>query len=462
MNPYHELFDRQQRYFRSGKTRSYAWRMDQLDRMARLVSDNEAELHRAIEKDFKTATQEYLFETYACLGEIMYQQEQLAEWMEPIEAPVPKLLASSGHKAFIHRDPYGVTLIIGPFNGPLLLILRPAIAALAAGNNCILKLSPALPFTSSLVATLVARYFEPHSVSAVIGGSEETELLLQLPFNFIFFTGSTEVGKIVARAAAEHLAPVILQLGGSNPVLVDETADIPDAARKIVWGAMAWGGQWCSSPGYVCVHDSVAEEFALEAMAALVALYGKNPKSNSNFSRMIDSEEVERLASLVDQNRVIIGGQSDPGSRYFAPTILYPSLWEDPIMADEILGPILPIITYKSFDDAFSGIAAKPSPLCAYIFSQDQKAIDRFWAELSFGGGAVNQVNIQLFIESMPFGGVGPSGMGRYYGKHGFEALTHAKSKLVSPPGVAIEHLLPPYTPSKNNALIAWFDYGNS
>lgn len=459
MDLFVELFEQQQRRFRSGDTRTYQWRMDQLDRMARLLSENEPDLHRALQRDFKTATQEYLFETYACLGEIMYQQSQLKEWMTPVEAPVPRALAATGHTAFIHREPHGVALIIGPFNGPLLLVLRPAITALAAGNTCVLKLSPALQSTSTLMCKLIAQYFEPCSVAAVVGDRDETLALLNLPFNFIFFTGSTEVGRGVARAAAEHLTPVILQLGGQNPVLVDETADIADAARKIVWGAMAWGGQWCSSPGYVCVHESVADVFVLEAMASLVALYGHNPKSNSDYSRVISAKEVSRLASLIDAERVVVGGNADPDERYIDPTIVYPVTWADPIMKEEIFGPILPILTYASFDEALKRIAEKPSPLAAYIFSKQQESIDRFWGELSFGGGAVNQVNVHLFIESMPFGGIGASGMGHYYGKHGFDALTHPKSMLVAPPGVVIEHLLPPYTSAKNNELTIWFDY---
>ncbi|MFT4113625.1 aldehyde dehydrogenase family protein [Silvibacterium sp.] len=458
-DPFQDLFERQRRHFRSGATRAYEWRMDQLDRMARLLSENEETLHVAIRTDFKTASQEYLFETYACLGEIMYQQSQLKDWMTPVEAPVPKALAVTGHKAYIHREPHGVALIIGPFNGPLLLVLRPAIAALAAGNSCILKLSPALPATSALMARLVDQYFEPCSVAAIVGGREETLELLRLPFHFIFFTGSTAVGKVVARAAAEHLTPVILQLGGQNPVVVDETADIADAARKIVWGAMSWGGQWCSSPGYVCVHESVAEEFVAKSVAALVDLYGEDPKANPDYSRLISAGEVHRLAALLDMERVVIGGEIDPVERYFAPTILYPAQWSDPIMQEEVFGPVLPILIYKTFDEVLERISAKPSPLAAYIFTRNQRAIDRFWSELSFGGGPVNQVNIHLFIESMPFGGIGASGMGQYYGKHGFDALTHPKSMLVSPPGVAIEHLLPPYTAAKNNELTMWFDY---
>jgi aldehyde dehydrogenase (NAD+) len=459
MNLFQNLFDRQKRYFATGGTRSYAWRIEHLDRMARMVGENEAALQEAVARDFKTASQERVFETLACLGEVEFQKSQLKDWMAPTAAPVPRALAATGHRGVVYRDPYGVALIIGPFNGPLVLLLRPAITALAAGNCCVLKLSTALEATSTLLMNLVPKYFTPEAVVAVTGHREETTELLKLPFDFIFFTGSSSTGKVVARAAAENLTPVVLELGGQNPALVDETANISDAAKKIVWGAMAWGGQWCTSPGYAYVHESVAEAFVTEAKAALIALYGKDPKSNPDYSRIISSREASRLAGLIDPAKVVIGGRSDPESRYLDPTIIYPVSWDDPIMADEIFGPILPILTYRTLDEAFEKIAAAPQPLAAFIFSRNQAAIDRFIGELSFGGGAVNQVNIHLFIESMPFGGVGSAGMGHYYGKYGFETLTHAKSMLISPPDVAIDHLFPPYSQEKNAALKLWFEY---
>jgi aldehyde dehydrogenase (NAD+) len=303
MNSFQDLLDRQKRHFATGVTRSYAWRIEQLDRMARIVAENETELRRAIAQDFKTASQEQIFETLACLGEVAFQKSQLKDWMKPVEAPVPRALAATGHRGVVYRDPYGVALIIGPFNGPLLLLLRPAITALRAGNCCVLKLSMALAATCALLVDLVPKYFEPEAVAALAGHREETTELLKLPFDFIFFTGSTSTGKVVARAAAENLTPVLLELGGQNPALVDETANIPDAAKKIVWGAMAWGGQWCTSPGYAYVHELVAEAFVAEAKAALIALYGKDPKANPDYSRIIGAREVSRLAALIDQRR---------------------------------------------------------------------------------------------------------------------------------------------------------------
>src|SRR5271167_1819223 len=459
MNQFQKIFDAQKALFASGATRTYEWRVDQLDRMARMIRENEARFQEAMAKDFKTASQEYIFETQASAGESEVQKMQLKGWMTPEEAPVPKFLAKTGHKGMVYREPYGVALIIGPFNGPLLLLIRPALAALAAGNTCILTLSEALPATTAVLLDLVPKYFDSAAVTAVPGGKETNTELLKLPFDFIFFTGSTVVGKIVAKAAAENLTPVLLELGGMNPALVDETANIPDAAKKIVWGKMAWGGQWCTSPGYAYVHESVADAFVAAAKKALVDLFGNDPKSNPDYSRIINAKAVNRLASLIDPAKVIAGGKSDPEVPYLDPTLLYPVTWKDKVMEDEIFGPILPILTYKSFDDAMAKMAAAPHALAGYVFSSDQKKIDRFIEELSFGGGGVNVPNVYLFVETMPFGGTGAAGIGHYYGKYGFDALTHAKSILISPPDVAIEHLFPPYTPEKNAELKKWFDY---
>jgi aldehyde dehydrogenase (NAD+) len=453
------MYDAQKTLFASGVTRTYEWRMDQLDRMARMIRENERRFQEAMAKDFKTASQEVIFETQASAGETEVQKSQLKEWMKPVEAPVPRFLAKTGHKGMVYREPYGVALIIGPFNGPLLLLIRPALAALAAGNTCILTLSEALPATTAVLLDLVPKYFEPDAVNVVAGGKEQNTELLKLSFDFIFFTGSTFVGKIVARAAAENLTPVVLELGGINPAVVDQTANIPDAAKKIVWGAMAWGGQWCTSPGYAYVHESIADAFVVEAKKALVELFGADPKSNSDYSRIINERAVERLASLIEPAKVIAGGKSDPKAHYIDPTLLYPITWDDKIMEDEIFGPILPILTYKSFDEAMLRMAATPHALAGFIFSRDQKTIDRFIGELSFGGGGVNLVNVHLFVETMPFGGTGSAGMGHYYGKYGFDTLSHAKSMLISPSDVAIEHLYSPFTDAKNQALKGWFEY---
>jgi aldehyde dehydrogenase (NAD+) len=454
-----DLFNKQKTYFASDATKTYEWRIDQLDRLIRMLKDNYKRFSDASCNDFKTAAQENVFEVSAPIATAEFVKSQLREWMKPVEAPLPKFLAASGHKGVVYREPYGVTLIICPFNGPLLLSLRPAIAALSAGNPCMLKLSEALPATDELLLELIPKYFDPEAFCAVVGGKDVVNKLLSLPLDFIFLTGSVGVGKVVMRAAAENLTPVLLELGGQNPAIVDETANIPDAAKKIVWGAMAWGGQWCTSPGYAVVHESIAEQFVAECKKAVVALYGADPKSNSDYSRVISPAAVQRLASLIDPLKVVYGGKSDAPARYLDPTVLFPISWADKIMEDEIFGPLLPILTYSDLGKLLAKIKSLPKPLAGYVFSRDQQAIDRVLQSLSFGGGAVNQTNVFLFIESMPYGGVGTSGIGNYYGKYGYDALTHAKSILVSPPDVAIEHLFPPYTPEKVQQLNQWFEY---
>ena len=459
MNPFQEVYDKQKAYFDSDATKTYEWRIDQLTRLENMLKENSRALEDAISSDFKTAIQEKVFEVQAPLGTAIFAKAELKEWMKPVDVVVPKALAASGHTAKVYREPYGVTLIIGPFNGPLTLLFDPAVSVLAAGNPCILKVSEGLPSTSKLLLDLIPRYFDPRSVAAVSGSREQITELLKLPFDFIFFTGSVKVGKVIMEAAAKTLTPIILELGGQNPAFVDPTANIPDAAKKIVWGATAWGGQWCTSPGYAYVHESVVDEFIAECKKAVIDLYGTDPKSNSDYSRIISPKAVERLAGLIDQKKVIAGGTSDPSARYIDPTILYPVTWDDAIMEEEIFGPLLPILTYRDFDAAILEVKKRPKPLAGFLFSRDQEAIDHFLASLSFGGGAINQVNIHLFVETMPFGGVGYSGIGHYYGKAGFDALTHAKSILVSPPDVAIDHLFPPYTAEKVQALSQWFDY---
>jgi aldehyde dehydrogenase (NAD+) len=453
------LFDKQKAYFATDATKSYKWRVDQLDRLIRMLKENEKQFSEASKRDFKTAPQENVFEVVASIGSIEFMRSQVREWMKPVEAPIPKFLAASGHKGIVYRDPYGVTLIICPFNGPLVLSLRPAATALSAGNPCVLKLSQAIPATEEALLELIPKYFEPEALTAVSGDREVVTELLRLPFDFIFLTGSVSAGRAVMKAAAEHLTPVLLELGGQNPAIVDETANLPDAAKKIVWGATAWGGQWCTSPGYASVHESVAEAFVAECKKAVVNLYGNDPKSNSDYSRIVSPSAVTRLASLIDPNKVVWGGKFDESARYFDPTILYPVSWSDKVMEDEIFGPILPILTYSDLGELLPKINSLPRPLAGYVFSRNQRNIDRVLHSLSFGGGAVNQTNIFLFIETMPYGGVGTSGIGNYYGRYGFDSLTHAKSVLISPPDVAIDHLFPPYTIDKVRALSQWFDY---
>lgn len=443
-NRFQSLFDTQKEHFLSDATKSYEWRIDQLDRMERLLLDNRQALCAALYQDFGKPPFEQLFEITVPSGVIKYYRENLRQLMAPQPVDIPKGLAQTGNRGVIYKEPYGVTLVIGPFNAPILLLLDPAIAALAAGNPVILKPANTTPTTAALFQQLVPRYFAPENVAVVTGGRDEIGALLELPFDFIFFTGSSAVGKVVMRAAAEHLTPVLLELGGQNPTLVDETANLDVAADRIAWGHNAISGQWCIAPGYVCVHESVAEAFIAKLKASVTRMYGEDPSKSPDFARMISSHDAERVASYILPDKVVHGGRFDIEARYVEPTILYPSSWDDPALQQEIFGPVLPVMPYRDLKAVVDIIKRKPKPLAAYVFSKNQQAIDHVLGSLSFGGGCINQTNLHCWIDSLPFGGVGNSGMGKYYGKAGFEALSNTKAMLIGNPDVLLD-VFPPY-----------------
>lgn len=443
-NRFQPLLDTQRENFLSDATKSYAWRMDQLDRMERMLTENKDSFCAALHQDFGKPPFEQLFEITVPTGVINYYRENLKTLMTPEPVAIPKGLEATGNRGVIHKEPYGVTLVIGPFNAPILLLLDPAIAALAAGNTVILKPANTTPATAALFQSLIPRYFAPENVAVVTGGREEISVLLELPFDFIFFTGSSAVGKVVMRAAAEHLTPVLLELGGQNPTIVDATANLDVAADRIAWGHNAISGQWCIAPGYVCVHESVSDAFIARLKASIVTMYGHDPRQSPDFARMISEHDAERVASYIIPEKVVHGGRYDVAARYVEPTVLYPSGWTDPAMQQEVFGPVLPVLTYSDLKATLDIIKRKPKPLAAYIFSKDQAVIDQVLGSVSFGGGCVNQTNLHCWIDSLPFGGVGNSGMGKYYGKAGFDALSNTKAMLIGNPDVALD-VFPPY-----------------
>jgi len=444
MNPFQDILDRQREFFLGDATKPASWRLDQLDRMERMLRENQGAFCAALHADFHKPPFEQLFEITVPLGVIAYYREHLAELMRPQQVPIPKGLEEGGNRGVIHKEPYGATLVIGPFNAPILLLLDPAIAALAAGNTVVLKPANTTPAVAALFRELVPRYFAPECVAVVTGGRQEIASLLELPWDFIFFTGSSAVGKVVMRAAAEHLTPVILELGGQNPTVVDATANLDIAVDRIAWGHNAISGQWCIAPGYVCVHRSIADEFIARLKRSLVAMYGKDPSRSPDFARMISEHDAERVASYILPEKVVHGGRYDIPGRYVEPTVLYPSDWDDPAMQQEVFGPVLPVLPYDDLEEVIATIKRKPKPLAAYIFSTDPEMIERFVGSASFGGGCVNQTNLHCWIDSLPFGGVGYSGMGKYYGKAGFDALSNTKAMLIGNPDVVLD-VFPPY-----------------
>jgi aldehyde dehydrogenase (NAD+) len=457
-NQFQNVFDKQKAYFLTDITKTYEWRIEQLTRLSKMLEENADAFKTALATDFKTASFEPQQEVMVCLGSIAETKEKLKEWMKPESVPLPKRMSDTGHTAFIYREPYGVTLIIGPFNAPIVLLLEPLINALSAGNNAIVKPSESVSHISATFEKLIPQYFEQEAVAVATGGKETVTQLLELPFNFIFFTGSTKVGKVVMRAAAENLTPILLELGGQNPVLVDKTANLKEAARKLIWGGTAFAGQWCVRPGYIYVEESVADKFVEACKAALYEMYGDDPVNSPDYSRIISQKDVNRLAGLLEDAKVVYGGKYDVDHRYFSPTLVYPATWKDKIMQDEIFGPLFPIMPYKDVNEVITVIKSKPRPLAAYIYSADQQLIDRFTQSISFGGGCVNQNNLQTFFTGMvPFGGVGTSGLGKYYGKYGFESLTNAKTIIVSPSNQTVDDFLPPFTKEKKEDYISWF-----
>lgn len=456
MNRYESILNSQKEFFLSDATKSVEWRLDQLDRMERLLRENQQAFCDALYEDFHKPPFEQLFEITVPLGVIDYYRKNLVELMKPQHVAIPEGLEASGNSGVIYKEPYGVTLVIGPFNAPVLLLLDPAIAALAAGNTVILKPANSTPKVATLFQEFIPRYFSPEAVNVVTGGREEIGELLELAFDFIFFTGSSAVAKVVMRAAAEHLTPMVLELGGQNPTIVDQTANLDIAVDRIAWGHNAISGQWCIAPGYVYVHRSIADEFIARLKRSLVAMYGENPRQSPDFARMITEHDAERVGSYIMPEKVVHGGSFDVAGRFVEPTVLYPSSWDDPAMQQEIFGPVLPVLPYDDLIDVVNIIKRKPKSLAAYIFSKDQAAIDLFLSGVSFGGGCVNQTNLHCWIDSLPFGGVGYSGMGKYYGKAGFDALSNTKALLIGNPDLLLD-VFPPYTEKDIAANLSLF-----
>lgn len=443
-NPFQAIVEQQRRYFYTDATKPLAWRLEQLERMERMLKENQPRWCQALYDDFRKPPFEQLFEITVPLRVIDYYRKNVAELMKPQPVEIPKGLEATGNRGVIYKEPFGVTLVIGPFNAPILLLLDPAIAALAAGNTVVLKPANTTLRTAALFQELVPKYFDPQAVAIVTGGRQEIAALLELPFDFIFFTGSSSVGKVVMRAAAEHLTPVVLELGGQNPTVVDETANLDIAVDRIAWGHNAISGQWCIAPGYVYVHRSIADDFIARLKKSLVAMYGENPIDSPDFARMISEHDTERVASYIVPDKVVHGGRYDVAQRFIEPTVLYPSTWDDPALRQEVFGPVLPVMVYDDFDEVVETVKRKPKSLAAYIFSKNQKHIDYFLNSVSFGGGCVNQTNLHCWIDALPFGGVGYAGIGKYYGKAGFDALSNTKAMLLGNPDLLLD-VFPPY-----------------
>lgn len=417
----------QRRYFRTGATLPVSFRLKMLRHLRDAVRRHEADIARALTADLgKSAYEGFMCETGLALTELTWMLKHTRSLARGRTVPTP--LAQFAARSSQKPSPYGVTLIMSPWNYPFLLAIDPLADAIAAGNTAVVKPSAYSPATSAVIAKLVEECFPPEYVAVVTGGRQENAALLEQKFDFVFFTGSQAVGKEVLRHTAERLTPAVLELGGKSPCIVDATAKIPLAARRIAFGKFLNCGQTCVAPDYILCQRSVKDRLVKELCRQIRAQYGDNPLQNPDYGKIVNEKHFDRLLGLIQPENVVIGGQSDRESLRIAPTVLDNAAWDGPAMADEIFGPILPILTFDRFEEVYAALADRPLPLALYLFSEDRARVRQVMSRTRFGGGCVNDVVIHLATSEMGFGGVGESGMGAYHGKTGFEAFSHTKS----------------------------------
>ena len=446
MNVIEQTFHNSKKYFDTHETKDIKFRRKQLKLLSKSIRNHEDELLDAFQKDLgKNKVETYASEIGFTLKNIKTARKELKNWAKPKQVNTPIFMFPT--KSYIMKEPYGTVLIIGPFNYPFQLLIEPLIGAIAAGNTVILKPSEYTPTVSTVIQRIIEEVFDAEYVSICQGNSEVTQQLLELPFDYIFFTGSEKVGRIVYQAASSHLTPVTLELGGKSPVIVDETANIKVASERICFGKFANAGQTCVAPDYILVHRKVQDALITALKQTITEFYGKSIQQSPDFGRIVNSKHFNRLHDLltIHQQDIIFGGQTDADECYVSPTLLEGITFDSKIMEDEIFGPLLPIITYDDFDEAVSLIRSKPKPLSLYLFSEDENATERVLKEISFGGGAINDTVMQLANPNLPFGGVGASGIGQYHVKYSFNTFSHDKSYIFKSTRLESSLFFPPY-----------------
>ncbi len=415
--------------FESGVTRALSWRISQLLALQSFLVERERDIAAAVHHDFrKSAAETFLTETGFLRGEIRFALKHLASWMKPHRVSIPLIYQPA--KASCSPEPYGVVLIIGAWNYPFNLSLAPLISAIAAGNCALLKPSEHAPRSSALIAEGVGRYLDQSAIRVVTGGVEEAKALLDERFGYIFYTGSPEVGREVMLAAARHLTPLTLELGGKSPCIVEESADIRVAARRIVWAKFLNAGQTCLAPDYVLVHEHQEEELLHFMQEAITDFYGDEPRLSRDYPRIVNMNNFHRLKKLLDGSSVWFGGECDQGERYIAPTILRGVTSASPLMQLEIFGPLLPVIAYSDLSEALDFIRRQDEPLALYLFSSDQDVQERVVRNSRTGGVCINDLFFQAALHRLPFGGLGNSGFGAYHGRAGFDTFSFQRSVL--------------------------------
>lgn len=421
------LKQKQQDFFLSGKTLDVNFRLESLRKLYAAIKAHEEELRAALKADLgKGAFESDMCEVYLTLSEITYMLKHTRRFAKGrrIRTNLPNAVAKSSSRP----SPYGNVLVMSPWNYPVLLTLEPLADALSAGNTCIIKPSAYSPATTEVLRKLIGKTFSEEYVAVVTGGREENSALLEEHFDYIFFTGSKNVGKLVMEKASKHLTPVTLELGGKSPVVVDRTADLKLTARRLVFGKYLNCGQTCVAPDYVLADKSIKDKLIAEIKREIVRQYGEKPLENPNFGKIINSKHFERVASLIDPSKVVFGGNTKPESLQIEPTVLDNVTLEDEVMKQEIFGPIMPIVSVDGIEQAISIIRGMEHPLAFYVFSNDKRTQRRLMSEIGFGGGCINDTIIHLATSNMGFGGFGESGMGQYHGKTGFDTFSHYKS----------------------------------
>ena len=423
------ILNKQREFFKSGKTLPVKVRLEYLKKLKEVIKANEQEIFDAIYKDLgKSSTEAYMCEVGLSLDEISYFQKNLKKFAKDKTVFTP--ITNFHARSYIKSVPWGNVLIISPWNYPFLLSIEPLIDAIAAGNTVVLKPSAYSPYTSEIVRKIVKEVFPEEYVAVVTGGREENKALLEMKFDYIFFTGSSNVGKEVLRKAAENLTPVSLELGGKSPCIVDKSANLKLAAKRIVFGKFVNCGQTCVAPDYVYCDKVVKDELVGYIRQEISRQLGENPLENKNYGKIINEKHFNRLCGLINQDKVVSGGKTLPEALKIEPTVMDNVTWDDAVMKEEIFGPILPVLAYDNLDEIIDIIESKPHPLALYIFSSDKKNIKKVTELCRYGGGCVNDVVVHLATPEMPFGGCGESGMGSYHGKFGFDTFTHKKSIL--------------------------------
>lgn len=453
-----KLTEAQKQFFETGRTRDLAFRICQLQLLADAMRKNETVLEEALKKDLgKSVFESYATEIGFVLADIRYTIQNLQKWSAPKRVRTPLYLFPG--KSKIQKEPYGSVLILGPYNYPVQLLAEPLVGAIAAGNCAVLKPSELTPHVSKAMYQIVHSTFKEEYIACVEGGVEVNQELLSQKFDYIFFTGSERVGRIVMKAAAENLTPVTLELGGKSPVIIEKTANIKEAARRIAWGKLMNAGQTCVAPDYVLVDESRKQQFLTEMKTAFSHLYGKEIKKNPHFGRIVNERHMERLQKILEQDAkyLFCGGEADALQRYIEPAIL--DLGKDQnaaSMQEELFGPILPVLSYHKLEDAVRFVNKRAKPLALYLFTKKRSA-ERFVLErVSSGGVCVNDTISHLINPDLPFGGVGASGMGQYHGKYSFDTFTHEKSVFYKPADWNLPVCYPPFTKGKMN-LVKFF-----